>query len=121
MSFFFFHFKSIDSNHSQPFYGHNQSSTFKKVARAKLHWPPTLRIGKNLKSLITGLLTVEASERLGYGGASDVMLHPWLSDVDWDKIQQRQYLVSHFFFLLSSPSLLLVSLRPHMFHLYPTR
>jgi len=118
-----FHFIPMDSNHTQPFYGHTQSSTFKKVARAKLHWPPTLRIGKNLKSLISGLLTVEASERLGYGGASDVMLHPWLSDVDWDKIQQRQYLVS-----LSSPfvpcplfSDQIVSSRPHTFRPCPTR
>lgn len=59
-----------------------------------VEWPPALRVGKSLKSLVSGLLTVNASERIGKGGVLDIMEHPWLSNMDWDKIRERKYLVS---------------------------
>jgi serine/threonine-protein kinase RIM15 len=32
------------------------------------------------------LLTVDASKRLGVNGAEEVKAHPWLADVEWDKV-----------------------------------
>lgn len=45
------------------------------------------------KDLITQLLTVDRSKRLGNlaGGAADVKGHPWFKGVVWDKIYHREY------------------------------
>jgi hypothetical protein len=52
-----------------------------------------VRVGKNLKSLVASLLTVDAVKRLGTHGASEVMQHPCLKDIDWNRMLLRQYLV----------------------------
>ncbi|KAF8891186.1 kinase-like domain-containing protein [Infundibulicybe gibba] len=75
-----------------PFLGHTTQGTYKKALAAKLKWPPEIPVGKTLKDLVSSLLTVDAAERLGGQGAIDVRQHPWLNNVDWEKVQAKEYL-----------------------------
>lgn len=59
-----------------------------------LAWPLTARVGKHLRDLIERLLDADPCKRLGHNGSSDIADHPWLKDVDWEKMLGRHYLVS---------------------------
>lgn len=74
----------------QPFNG-DEAVVFKRLESGRYKWPRHVRVGKSLKSFVSGLLTCEATERLGV--ASLVMEHPWLQAVDWDRIERQQYVV----------------------------
>jgi hypothetical protein len=61
------------------------------MANKKYKWPRGLRVGKSLKSLVAGLLTHETVNRLGV--AKPVTKHPWLSGIDWKKMNGHSYIV----------------------------
>ncbi|KAG6851279.1 hypothetical protein H0H93_011715 [Arthromyces matolae] len=56
-----------------------------------IHWRPGVKIGRRLKSLISGLLTVNTATRLGADGAHEVLNHDWLKQVNWSKIKAQVY------------------------------
>ncbi|KAJ7161474.1 kinase-like domain-containing protein [Mycena crocata] len=57
-----------------------------------IRWPRRVHVGRKLKSLVHDLLTVNANKRLGANGVEDVMAHPWLATVDWNKMRRKQYI-----------------------------
>ncbi|KAF8234854.1 kinase-like protein [Tricholoma matsutake] len=77
------------------FRGHTEKATFKKLLSGHYDWPPTVRVGKKVRSLVAGLLMVDAVHRLGAHGASEVMQHLCLKDVVWDRMLLRQYLAPY--------------------------
>jgi hypothetical protein len=63
--------------------------------RGDYHWPADISVSKNLKNLVAALFEHDPIERLGsIDDAEELMDHPWLSHIDWDKMEARQYLVS---------------------------
>ncbi|KAJ7749521.1 kinase-like domain-containing protein [Mycena maculata] len=58
-------------------------------------WPGGVRVGRNLKALVKGLLTVNANTRLGARGAAEVRQHPWLRTCDWNKMRRKRYIPTH--------------------------
>ncbi|KAJ7461557.1 kinase-like domain-containing protein [Mycena latifolia] len=62
---------------------------FELMMAGPTDWPPNSRLGQKLRSLVKGLLTVNANGRLGL---RDVMRHPWLATVDWTKMRRKRYL-----------------------------
>ncbi|KAI9571383.1 kinase-like domain-containing protein [Boletus coccyginus] len=75
----------------RPFYGKEEEHIYLRIANKKYKWPRKLRVGKSLKSLVAGLLTHEAVNRLGV--AKPVTKHPWLSRIDWKKMNGHSYIV----------------------------
>ncbi|KAJ7633017.1 kinase-like domain-containing protein [Roridomyces roridus] len=59
-------------------------------------WPARVSPPRNLGSLLMGLLTIDANERLGAGGAIEVRRHPWLAAVDWNKMWRKRYIPPRF-------------------------
>ncbi|KAG8217671.1 kinase-like domain-containing protein [Butyriboletus roseoflavus] len=73
-----------------PFYGKEEEHIYLRIANKKYKWPRDLRVGRSLKSLVAGLLTHEAVNRLGI--ARPVTEHPWLSSIDWKKMNGHSYI-----------------------------
>lgn len=40
---------------------------------------------------INRLLKRKAAERLGHGGTQEVLSHPWLKEIDWNKMMAKKY------------------------------
>ncbi|KIM49359.1 hypothetical protein M413DRAFT_44499, partial [Hebeloma cylindrosporum] len=63
------------------------------VSHAQFGWPlETTRLGKSMRHLVESLLVVAPADRLGANGAEEVQNHPWLSNIDWSKMQDRRYM-----------------------------
>ncbi|KAG6814554.1 hypothetical protein H0H92_000082 [Tricholoma furcatifolium] len=78
-----------------PWWGRSEFDIHSKTTLGIIHWRPGIRPSKVLKSLITGLLTVDSAKRLGVNGAQEVMTHEWLKTVKWSKIKGRTYLAPY--------------------------
>ncbi|KAF7295462.1 Protein kinase domain-containing protein [Mycena indigotica] len=66
---------------------------FALIHSRPFQWPAQIRVGRKLKNLISGLLTINANERLGAcGGFDEVRQHPWLVTVDWPRMRRKWYL-----------------------------
>ncbi|KAF8965221.1 kinase-like domain-containing protein [Flammula alnicola] len=74
------------------FCGQTSIATEMQILQGVFEWPLDVKIGRNLKDLVESLLTVEPASRLGSASAEEVQDHPWLSNVDWLKMSNRQYL-----------------------------
>lgn len=65
----------------------NELDTFAKIAKGQLCLPQTL--SRKAIDLITKLLEVEESTRLGIEGAESVKTHPWFDGVDWKDVRDQ--------------------------------
>lgn len=72
-----------------PFRAKSRPGLQKLITSAKLKMPNYL--SSEASSLLKGLLTKEASKRLGFGptGSADVVKHAFFKGVDWKKLQMR--------------------------------
>ncbi|KDR81719.1 hypothetical protein GALMADRAFT_207144 [Galerina marginata CBS 339.88] len=75
------------------FFGKTSVATQFKSAEgmAAVQWPPSIKAGKNLKALVSSLLELDPELRLGQE-TEHVKCDPWLSNIDWSKMQRRKYL-----------------------------
>ncbi|KAG1726049.1 kinase-like domain-containing protein [Suillus paluster] len=73
-----------------PFFGTDENKIFKRISSGKYKWPKGLRVGASLKSIVASLLNTTAEHRLGVNDS--VLEHPWLNNIDWDKMQAGRYL-----------------------------
>ncbi|KAE9398378.1 kinase-like protein [Gymnopus androsaceus JB14] len=74
-----------------PFYSKDARTLREMVKQGRFRWPDDLRVGKTAKALVAALLAVDPMKRLGTYDAQEVMDYPWFRNVDWAKIQSRQY------------------------------
>ena len=67
--------------------GH-EMKTFANILKGQLEFRSGTYFSPNSRSLITGLLQVKVTSRLGYskGGAEDLIAHPWFAHFDWDAL-----------------------------------
>ncbi|KAH7929678.1 kinase-like protein [Leucogyrophana mollusca] len=73
-----------------PFYGKTEARIFQRVVSGKYKWPKSIRVGESLKSVVGGLLTPSADDRLDV--YSNIRGHPWLRNIDWKKMEGRRYM-----------------------------
>ncbi|KAI6132012.1 kinase-like domain-containing protein [Pisolithus croceorrhizus] len=73
-----------------PFYGKDEGRIYKRIQSRRYKWPRHIRVGRTLKSFVAALLTYEAKQRLGV--IELVMEHPWLNGIDWQKMEEHQYI-----------------------------
>lgn len=71
----------------------SELDTFPKIAKGQLTLPQTL--SPEAIDLITKLLEVDESRRLGSQGADSVKTHPWFRGVDWEGIKDGNFPVPH--------------------------
>ncbi|XP_039017712.1 protein phosphatase 2C and cyclic nucleotide-binding/kinase domain-containing protein-like isoform X2 [Hibiscus syriacus] len=78
-----------------PFGSWRQSEldTFAKIAKGQFILSDNL--SPEAVDIITKLLEVDESTRLGSHGSSSVRSHPWFDSVDWKGIRDRTFLVPH--------------------------
>ena len=65
-----------------------EMKTFANILKGQLEFRSGSNYTANARSLITGLLQVKVTSRLGYskGGAEDLIAHPWFTHFDWDAL-----------------------------------
>jgi len=74
-----------------PYYHRNRDIMFQTIL--KQEWVTfTPAFSDSAVSIIRGLLTRDPAKRLGCGpnGASEVLMHPFFSTIDWARLMQRQ-------------------------------
>ncbi|XP_057467856.1 protein phosphatase 2C and cyclic nucleotide-binding/kinase domain-containing protein isoform X2 [Actinidia eriantha] len=67
----------------------SEIETFAKIAKAQLTLPETL--SPEAVDLITKLLDVDESKRLGSQGSDSVKTHPWFGGIDWRGIRESSF------------------------------
>jgi len=68
-----------------PFYSANTNVMYQKILSSQLRFPPDM--SGDCRSFLTGLLERDPAKRMD---GEDVMKHPWLSSIDWDKLLKKQ-------------------------------
>jgi len=68
-----------------PFYSANTNVMYQKILSSELRFPPEM--SGDCRSFLSGLLERDPSKRFD---GDDVMQHPWLSSIDWDKLLKKQ-------------------------------
>lgn len=73
-----------------PFYSRNREEIYKKIENAKVRFPKNL--SQEVISLICGLLDRNPDTRLGLGdgGISEIKMHPFFNDIDWEGLFNRE-------------------------------
>lgn len=75
-----------------PFHADTPDKVFQNILKGEIDWPPLNEIEElefcspEGKDLIKRLLKVNYEERLGYGGAKEIMNHPYFNDINWDTL-----------------------------------
>lgn len=80
-----------------PFHSSTPEEVFKKILGREIQWPTYFNLEEQkefdsslAKDLITKLLVLDPSERLGYNGAQEIKEHPYFKDVDWDHVYEEE-------------------------------
>lgn len=79
-----------------PFHADTPDKVFKNILKGEIDWPPLSEEAEReicspeAKDLIERLLTVKLEDRLGYGGATEIMEHPYFKDINWDTLYSEQ-------------------------------
>jgi len=68
-----------------PFYSANTNVMYQKILSSELRFPPEM--SGDCRSFLSGLLERDPAKRMD---GDDVMKHPWLSSIDWDKLFKKQ-------------------------------
>jgi len=68
-----------------PFYSANTNVMYQKILSSELRFPPDM--SGDCRSFLSGLLERDPAKRMD---GEDVMKHPWLSSIDWDKLLKKQ-------------------------------
>ena len=74
-----------------PFYSEDPTVTCQKIQHWKktLHMPPEAHISPEAADLIRKLVR-DRSDRLGRGGAEEIMAHPFFAGICWDEIRNTR-------------------------------
>jgi serine/threonine protein kinase len=74
-----------------PFMDESENAMYQKICKGEVVYPPEL--DPVTKSLLDGLLRIDASTRLGCTaiGAEEIKAHPWFHGIDWGKVYAHRY------------------------------
>lgn len=75
-----------------PFRAHKTKDK-REIDRRTIEYHPEMPedFSDGLKDLLNGLLNKKPAERLGTGGAKDIMSHEWFKEVDWQRLNRLGY------------------------------
>ncbi|KAG8902350.1 hypothetical protein FRB99_004564, partial [Tulasnella sp. 403] len=70
-----------------PFHDETPEKVFANIISRRIDWHEDLiDFSPEAMDFMARLLTNDPKQRLGYNGAEEVRNHPWLKDIDWDKV-----------------------------------
>eukprot|EP01155_Anaeramoeba_flamelloides_P052450 Anaeramoba_flamelloidesc42753_g4_i5.p1 GENE.c42753_g4_i5~~c42753_g4_i5.p1 ORF type:complete len:243 (-),score=81.31 c42753_g4_i5:27-674(-) len=72
-----------------PYYSEDHEETFELILKAKLKIP--FYVEDEARDLISSLLTRNPEKRLGIKGVEEIKQHSFFSDLDWQKIYNKEY------------------------------
>jgi serum/glucocorticoid-regulated kinase 2 len=72
-----------------PFYDQNMQRMYDKILHAQLRFGA--HITPDSKTILTGLLQRKVDDRLGSKGPKEIMDQPYFSDLDFDKVLNKEY------------------------------
>ncbi|CDF91876.1 ZYBA0S15-00584g1_1 [Zygosaccharomyces bailii CLIB 213] len=80
-----------------PFHASTPEEVFKNILAGKIQWPEFSSLvdqkefeSSSSRDLISKLLVLDPTERLGYNGAREIKDHPYFRDVDWDRVYEEE-------------------------------
>lgn len=79
-----------------PFHAETPEKVFKNILSGEIDWPPLSEAQEReycspeAKDLIKKLLVVDYKERLGFGGAAEIMQHPYFNGIDWHNLYEQE-------------------------------
>lgn len=62
----------------------------KKLDELIIEYNLTEKYSKNLFNFVRDIINRNATERLGYTNIKELMNHPWFSDINWKKLEQKK-------------------------------
>jgi len=68
-----------------PFYSANTNVMYQKILSSELRFPPEM--SGDCRSFLSGLLERDPAKRMD---GEDVMKHPWLSSINWEKLFKKE-------------------------------
>ncbi|OMH84477.1 cAMP-dependent protein kinase type 1 [Zancudomyces culisetae] len=73
-----------------PFYERDKYKLYERILAGRIRWPETF--DPLAKDLVSRLATPDLSIRYGNlsNGVNDILNHPWFSEVDWVKLEERR-------------------------------
>ncbi|KAI0322348.1 AGC/Akt protein kinase [Amylostereum chailletii] len=71
-----------------PFYDESTDKMYEKILKNPLVFGDD--IGPDARSILTGLLTRDSSQRLGVTGADAIKRHPFFANMDWARLLQKK-------------------------------
>jgi len=72
-----------------PFDGPDLATIFQKITSCDIEWYEDVEISAPCKSLIAGLLDIDADERLGSESLKQLQEHPFFAGIVWDTVLQQ--------------------------------
>ncbi|KAF1315694.1 Agc/akt protein kinase, partial [Globisporangium splendens] len=72
-----------------PFYDNNIEKMYSKIQNDPLTFPEKPDLPDDLKDILRGFLQKDATKRLG-SNISDILHHPYFSQIDWDLLLQKK-------------------------------
>lgn len=80
-----------------PFHADSPEEVFKNILAGNIEWPEFASPNdqkdfenSDVRDLISKLLVLHPSKRLGSDGAQEIMRHPYFRDVDWDRVYEEE-------------------------------
>jgi len=73
-----------------PFYSDNVQEMYSKILNQVVKFPPD--VPEDAKSFISGLLSRDPKQRLGYGptDSESIRVHPYFKNIDWDALVKKE-------------------------------
>jgi len=71
-----------------PFYDESTDKMYEKILQNPLTFGD--EIGSKARSILTGLLTRDPTQRLGVNGAEEIKKHPFFEKIDWRRLLQKK-------------------------------
>ncbi|KAI8074016.1 kinase-like domain-containing protein [Gongronella butleri] len=71
-----------------PFYDENTNEMYRKILQDELRFPEDM--SPEAQDLLTGLLTRDPHQRLGFHGPEAIKSHPFFASIDWRLLMQKK-------------------------------
>ena len=73
-----------------PFNAETPSDIFRNILDRRIEWPGEDELSPECRDLIEKLLALDPEDRLGHRGASEIKMHPFFADVEWNSLTLKK-------------------------------
>lgn len=77
------------TNSTRPYLGSNKKEIRNSILQKQVKMPANGKWSKELRHFIDRLIQRKAQKRLGFNGIEEIKNHPWLEDIEWEKLLSK--------------------------------